>query len=152
MAWQPQPNSVAAQGSEVEYTYRIVRPLSAIATAGHPIMTFVAPGDTFDVSLGVSNQAEGSGPDAKLAHHNLALIAEQRFIYNGNDVIAELDGGRRVGHEVVVPVGVGGRAGLRGEHGVVVADGGEAPEGAQRHRADLDPELAGKLKAEIDKS
>lgn len=29
--------------------------------------TFVAPGDTFDVSLGVSNQAEGSGPDAKLA-------------------------------------------------------------------------------------
>ncbi|MEL0027746.1 MAG: alpha-2-macroglobulin family protein, partial [Perlucidibaca sp.] len=29
--------------------------------------TFVAPGDTFDVSLGVSNQAEGSGADAKLA-------------------------------------------------------------------------------------
>lgn len=29
--------------------------------------TFVAPGDTFEVSLGVSNQAEGSGPDAKLA-------------------------------------------------------------------------------------
>lgn len=28
---------------------------------------FVAPGDTFDVSLGVSNQAEGSGADAKLA-------------------------------------------------------------------------------------
>ena len=28
---------------------------------------FVAPGDTFDVSLGVSNQAEGSGTDAKLA-------------------------------------------------------------------------------------
>lgn len=34
--------------------------------------TFVAPGDTFDVSLGVSNQAEGSGPDAKLA---LKLVA-----------------------------------------------------------------------------
>lgn len=32
MAWQPQPNSVAAQGSEVEYTYRIVRPLSAMLT------------------------------------------------------------------------------------------------------------------------
>jgi len=29
--------------------------------------TFVAPGDTFEVSLGVSNQAEGSGADAKLA-------------------------------------------------------------------------------------
>ncbi|MGQ0529475.1 MAG: alpha-2-macroglobulin family protein [Panacagrimonas sp.] len=28
---------------------------------------FVAPGDTFEVSLGVSNQAEGSGADAKLA-------------------------------------------------------------------------------------
>lgn len=34
--------------------------------------TFVAPGDTFDVSLGVSNQAEGSGPDARLA---LKLVA-----------------------------------------------------------------------------
>ena len=29
--------------------------------------TFVAPGDTFEVSLGVSNQAEGSGKDAKIA-------------------------------------------------------------------------------------
>lgn len=29
--------------------------------------TFVAPGDTFEVSLGVSNQAEGSGAHAKLA-------------------------------------------------------------------------------------
>ncbi|MGQ0502729.1 MAG: alpha-2-macroglobulin [Panacagrimonas sp.] len=29
--------------------------------------TFVAPGDRFDVSLGVSNQAEGSGPDARVA-------------------------------------------------------------------------------------
>ncbi|MCC2658541.1 MAG: hypothetical protein K0Q76_3649 [Panacagrimonas sp.] len=34
--------------------------------------TFVAPGDTFEVSLGVSNQAEGSGPDAKLS---LKLVA-----------------------------------------------------------------------------
>ena len=34
--------------------------------------TFVAPGDSFEVSLGVSNQAEGSGPDAKLA---LKLVA-----------------------------------------------------------------------------
>ena len=29
--------------------------------------TFVAPGDTFEVSLGVSNQAEGSGADARIA-------------------------------------------------------------------------------------
>lgn len=28
--------------------------------------TFVAPGDSFEVSVGVSNQAEGSGPDARL--------------------------------------------------------------------------------------
>ncbi len=32
MAWQPQPNSVAQSGSEVEYTYRVVRPLTAILT------------------------------------------------------------------------------------------------------------------------
>ena len=32
MAWQPQPNSVAQNGSEVEYTYRVVRPLTAMLT------------------------------------------------------------------------------------------------------------------------
>jgi phenylpropionate dioxygenase-like ring-hydroxylating dioxygenase large terminal subunit len=31
-AWQPQTNSLAHGGSEVEYTYRVVRPLSAILT------------------------------------------------------------------------------------------------------------------------
>ena len=30
--WQPQPNSFAQGGSEVEYTYRVVRPLTAILT------------------------------------------------------------------------------------------------------------------------
>lgn len=30
MAWQPKPNSVATGGSEVEYTYRVVRPLTAM--------------------------------------------------------------------------------------------------------------------------
>ncbi len=32
MAWQPQTNSLAHGGSEVEYTYRVVRPLTAILT------------------------------------------------------------------------------------------------------------------------
>ncbi len=31
-AWQPQTNSLAHGGSEVEYTYRVVRPLTAILT------------------------------------------------------------------------------------------------------------------------
>ncbi len=31
-AWQPQPNKAATTGSEVEYSYRVVRPLSAILT------------------------------------------------------------------------------------------------------------------------
>ena len=31
-AWQPQTNSMAHGGSEVEYTYRVVRPLTAILT------------------------------------------------------------------------------------------------------------------------
>lgn len=32
LAWQPRTNSLAHTGSEVEYTYRVVRPLSAILT------------------------------------------------------------------------------------------------------------------------
>lgn len=36
--------------------------------------TFVAPGDTFEVSVGISNQAEGSGADAQIA---LQLTATQ---------------------------------------------------------------------------
>lgn len=32
MAWQPQANSVAQTGSEVEYTYRVLRPLTAMLT------------------------------------------------------------------------------------------------------------------------
>src|SRR5260370_29483929 len=31
-AWQPQTNSLAHGGSEVEYTYRVLRPLTAILT------------------------------------------------------------------------------------------------------------------------
>lgn len=42
---------------------------------------FVAPGDTFDVSLGLSNQAEGSGADARIA---LKLVASK-----GLEVVGE---------------------------------------------------------------
>jgi phenylpropionate dioxygenase-like ring-hydroxylating dioxygenase large terminal subunit len=63
--WQPRTNSVAHQGCEVEYTYRVVRPLTAILTKAPDT------GDGFHEAIGLHVQPVGE--EASIAWMVLAL-------------------------------------------------------------------------------